>query len=331
MGSKGAFPNMLGGFYRLDASTEVFIPGVDGAPEFASLDQKWRAVEPIDASDVESVIVDGVILPAVVRKRKDGRAEVIDGRQRARWVRAANAKILAADPNAIPIPLPVRLEDAKASEARAFGRTMSTNYHRVDVSPMQASEDAIRMLQLLGESDLENVSTSSLRDVASRMRSSTATVKSLIALGRLDERVQALVASRVLPKVFALTLVDLDAEEQVQRADAAVASGSSAASLIDAANLRDVVGEGTGEIVDEVEQPTRKPREAKDEAKRKPLSIRQVRGALRLILEDKAAGAGAGVDISDDVVKALRIVVGDVGPSALSGVTNILNRLAKGE
>lgn len=304
--SKTPFPNALGGLYRFDPDEDLFIPGVDGEPEFPSQNQKWRAIEEIDESDVESVMREGVILPVVVRKRKDGRAEVVDGRQRSRWARLANKRL--REGGGILVVVPGRLEDFRHTEAKSFGRTMETNYHRIDPSPMQQAEDAASMLILMGESDIASASKASIVEVASRLRCSPDKVRNLIKLRRLTHEVQTLVGERRLQMTAALTLVDLDDEEQNAKAQEIVESGFSAAEVI---------------------ERSRKSRDG--EAKPGPKGLRraQIVGLLRVISSDLEAGAGAGCDIPEAVVDWLRVIVGTASIESVPLLPDLLHRTDK--
>ena len=326
--SKGAFPNMLGGSYRLDPLTEIFIPGVDGDPEFPTLNQKWRAIETIDESDVESVLRNGVITPIEVRKRKDGRGEVVDGRQRSRWARLANERLLAKDPNAIPITIRAVLI-GEGNEALVHQRTVETGYHRVAPSPMQQSQDAVVTLSLMGETDLDNIATSSLKEVASRLRCSVDKVRNLVKLQKLAPAVQAMVADRSLQMTVALGLLDLTEEEQVAKAKefaAKRAAGVGSADMIEQQRREreqgdDEGNEGTG-------QTAAPPKAA---ATSKGLRMGQIKGLLRLIEADREAGSGAGCSVDDAVVRFIKVALGKAEPKTSAGMTELLNRLATGE
>lgn len=349
MAAKGAFPHLLGGFYALDAAVETFIPGVDGEPEFPSLDQKWRVVEPIDQSDVDSVIEEGGnIEPVVVRKRKDGRAEIVDGRQRARWIRAAN--VFLEGQGLPPLKLKALLQDKNMTEAVAHRKMLASNYHRVEPSAMQKSDDAWGRCVLLGETDATTVSKATLQAVASLMRTSVSTVRNYIALQRLSDKAKRAAANRELGINVLLPLADLSEDEQDARLDdffAKKAGGATSADLVEAARTaRDESTTGSGVTAPESRKQGAGSGSADngngngtgnggsaDGAGQAPKGLRmaQVKALLRLAKADREAGHGAGMSLSDDVVKFLEIVVGAKPPARLKGVTELLHRAAKGE
>lgn len=336
MAAKGAFPHLLGAHYALDPIAELFIPGVDGEPEFKSLDQRWRALEPIDETDVLDVLKHGIVQPIRVRKRKDGKAEVTAGRQRARWIRAANERLLAEGvaPEAL-MRIPVILDSSK-DEAILARKMRSENYHRVEPSIMQKSDDAWSACVLAGETDPTSVSKDTLQEIAVSMRCSVSTVRNYIALQRLSDKAKRAAANRELGVNVLVALADLSEDEQDARLDdffAKKASGATNADLVEAArNARDESA-GSGVTAPESKRKTTPEGSgaADDGGAPKGLRMAQVKALLRLAKLDRESGHGAGTSLSDDVVRFLEIVVGDAKPSRLKGVTELLNRAAKGE
>lgn len=331
MAAKGAFPHLLGAHYALDPVFELFIPGVDGDPEFKSLDQTWRVLEAIDETDVQDVLDNGIIQPIRVRKRKDGKAEVIAGRQRARWIRAANERLVeqGVEPDQL-LRIPVILDSTK-DEAAVHRKMLSENYHRVEPSPMQKSEDAWKRLQLLGETDPASCSKSSLEAVAVSMRCSTSTVRNYVALQKLSEKAQKAAANRELGLNVLVTLAQLPEAEQDEKLDAfraAKANGSTSSELLEAARtVRDESDSGSGRTVKEPGGAA----DAEDKTPPKGLRLAQVKGVLKLALADRKGGAGAGCSLPEDALKLLKVICGDAKPNTVKGLTELLGRVADGE
>lgn len=76
---------------------EVVIVGLDTKDGSEHVLYDERISLPIDDADVENVLKHGVLKPGLVRKEKlaggEERSVVLDGRQRTRWARAANARL----------------------------------------------------------------------------------------------------------------------------------------------------------------------------------------------------------------------------------------------
>jgi ParB-like chromosome segregation protein Spo0J len=344
MVAKGAFPNLLGGDYALDPIVELFIPGIDGEPEFPTLNQRWRSVEEIDETDVLDVMENGVIEPLIIRKRKDGRGEVIDGRQRGRWARIANERLVSE--GAPPHRLRCILQDkSTTTEVVAQRKMMSANYHRVDPSVMQKSEDAWNRCALLGETDPQSVSLATLKQVAVTMRCSPNAVRNYLKLQLLVPEVQAMAAKREITLNALVALAGMPEDEQETKAKTlrdAKQAGATSAQIVEAArSARDQSEAESGSGVtatDKVKvgkasagKPGKAPPPPEDDGALKPLRPGQVRAMLRLALADIEAGAGAGKSLNADVIKLLKIINGDAKPATLKGVTELLGRIADGE
>lgn len=360
MGARGAYARMMGGLYGLDPLLECFVPGVDGDPEFPELNQKWRVLAPIDESDVLSVMEDGVIEPIVVRKRKDGRAEVIDGRQRVRWARIANERFAAQ--GAEPMLINCINQAKDTTPAIAVRKMLVTNYHRVEVSLMQRSQDAWTRLKTLGEADPASASKDSLEACANSMKCSVATVRNYLMLQSLCDEGQHLAAEGRLPLNALVVVARLpeDKQERVLRELAAnKGAGWTNAQLVEHARLaRDAAGVPPGStaydvVLDDVEADESMPDDAPGEqvpnpvqAPAKPkksreapaaretsagLRMAQVRAVLRLALADRKAGTGAGMSLPDDALKMLKVILGEGKPSTVKGLTELLGRAADGE
>jgi hypothetical protein len=367
MSSKSAFPHTLGGLYKFDPHEDLFIPGVDGVPEFPRLVQKWRAKETIDPTDIESVIAHGVMQAIRVRKRKDGKAEVIDGRQRVRWARVANDQLRAEGvPENRLIKVP-GINDMDRDESVAVRKMAALNYHRVDPNLMQRSDDSWQMIKDMGESDPTAVSKSSLQAAASEMRCSINTVRNYVALQLLIPMAQDVAATGGLPLNALVALARMTDDQQflsVTRLLASKSEGSTNEKLVEMARgTRDVTedgpvlddgevdeeGEGEGDegegttVDDAVEgavvegeapakpKKTTKKKKAAEVAAPSGLRMSQAKGMLRLAQSDRKLGHGAGMSLPDDAIKMLRVLVGDAEARVLKGATELLNRLAGGE
>jgi ParB family transcriptional regulator, chromosome partitioning protein len=331
--AKSAFPSTLGGLYKLDPDEDCFIPGIDGEPEFALLNQQWRVAEQMLESDISSVLLDGIIQPIIIRKRKDGRAEVIAGRQRVRWAREAN-KRLSAD-GAPLITVPALNDTLSKTEAIAVRKMVVENSHRVETNLMQRSDDAWALLCTMGETDYTACSKDSLQAAADHMRCSVATLRNYLALQNLGETAKTAAAGRTLPLNALVVLADLPEDQQevkVLELHAAKASGATNADIIeDARTARDEAGLNNGAVAKQRRKAKAEASEADAEAIKETNGLRmgQIRRVLRLALEDRKEGSGAGTSLSDDHLKLLKVIVGEAEPRFVKGLTELLNRTTR--
>lgn len=119
-----------------------------------------RVLLPLKPEFIANIRAVGILQPALVRKGLDGRAIVVDGRQR---VKAALAINEADGQETIKVPCVVRRGD----EADAYTATVSANEHRQDDPVREKAAKAQRLAQL-GRSE---------GDIAIAMGCSLATVK----------------------------------------------------------------------------------------------------------------------------------------------------------
>jgi ParB family chromosome partitioning protein len=176
-----------------------------------------RCELPVDKNMVRNVMVHGILEPILVRRNgeKDGAAqiEVIAGRQRVQWARAAN-KLLVAEGKQ-PIRVPATLKRGDATDL--MGIMISENEIRQQDTPLVRASKVQRYLNM-GRSE---------EDAGIMFGVSISTIRDRLALLDCDASVQKAVETGALAATIAARqLSKLPRGEQKAALDALVASGA---------------------------------------------------------------------------------------------------------
>lgn len=97
---------------------------------------------PMNENTVLDIMERGILIPILCRRAKDGRFEVMDGRQRLKHAIEANRRLVAA--NQPPRQIPIRVSRAKDSEV--FGNLVAANAHRRFNKHSAVARDVVRYL-----------------------------------------------------------------------------------------------------------------------------------------------------------------------------------------
>ena len=124
--------------------TKLTIVGHDEEDESNPLHDERSAWEP-DEAMIRNIMVYGIQLPVLVRKEA-GIVYVVDGRQRVKAARAAQARQDEAGEFAIKVPC----IEVAADDSRVSGIMISTNEVRKDDSVLAKARKAARLMDLLG-------------------------------------------------------------------------------------------------------------------------------------------------------------------------------------
>lgn len=191
---------------------DVVIVGLDDGegPDHPLFDE--RVALPLDEALVRNIMVFGVIEPIVVRKNGTF-VEVVDGRQRVRAAREANARLREQGSEPLNVPAIVRRGD----NGQIMGVMLST-FLRQDDTPIAKAQKVARYLDT-GKSEAEAALVYGV---------STQTIRNWLALLELAPRVQAAVTAGQIGAAAALELRDLPHREQESKVEAIVANGAAA-------------------------------------------------------------------------------------------------------
>ena len=191
-----------------------------------------RIYESVSEERVLNVMRFGVLEAILVRKNGE-RVEVVDGRQRVRWAREANKRLLAHGGTEVKVPCMVKRTD----DGDAMGIMIAANENRQDDSPVIRARKAQRYIDL-GRSE---------EDVAITFGIPLTSVKGLLSLLDLDDQVQVLIHERRLSQTAALTLRDLPREQQREKAEEYATLGVTVEEAKRQTKMRKTNGNGHGE------------------------------------------------------------------------------------
>lgn len=183
-----------------EALTIIGLDTKDG-PEHPLYDE--RVFLPVEESLVRNIRAYGVLEAVSVRKN-GGLVEVIVGRQRVRAAREANRR--NEEEGLMPIKVPCFVKRAK--DKRVIGVMVSENEHRRDDDAITRANKAQRML------DFGNTE----EEVAIAFGITKASLKNLLSILDLSDKVQKMIADGKVPYSAAITLRDLPRKEQETKA-----------------------------------------------------------------------------------------------------------------
>jgi len=274
--------------YRFDPETLVII-GLDtpDGEEHELYDERIHL--PLVEETVLNIMVNGVIEPVVVRPNGDV-AEVLDGRQRVRHAREANRRLKAQGEPPVLVPAVTH----RASSPMAI--MVSTNEHRQDDTPMARARKLERML----------ARGYTLEDCAVHFGKTVQCMRNWASLLDCDKKVQRAVDDGKLTASAAQKLAKLDKQKQVETMQEMIASGDKGH---DAARRR-VKAETNG-----------------TEVAAKPPGKRVLTKMVETYQDEALRPLFEGVDVNEDVIKGIRIALGDLNPKAVKGLTAALKEL----
>lgn len=171
----------------------VVIVGLDtpDGPEHPLWDERIKM--PVDETDVLNVLAHGIIEPASVRRNGERRGkpivEVLDGRQRTRWLREANKRLRKAGKDPMRLPATVKRGDDKQVTALQI----SANEIRKGDTPLVRAQKIKRYLDR-GATEHEAAISAGV---------DRATVKNLLALLDCADEVQRAVEAGTIGATLA--------------------------------------------------------------------------------------------------------------------------------
>lgn len=274
--------------FRVDPGTLTVI-GLDtnDGPEHQLWDERIKL--PLDEAMVLNIMALGVREPVVVvvQGKGDGRlAAVVDGRQRVRHAREANARLVKRGEPALQVPV---IAEKGMSEQEQTLLSASLNEIRQDDPVMTKAAKAARM----------KARGSSFAEIALAFGVTDQTVGLWVNINSLTDAVKRAIADGRITPTAAGQLGGLKPEEQK-------------AALV--------------ELLAEAEATGEKPTvdKAKNKVKAKKNGVTQVaavpqRRILRRVVEN-----GAEV-LSEDFLAGVRFAIGDLNPKSVKGLTALMN------
>lgn len=293
--------------------SKLYIVGVDGNEDETHPLYDERARLPCQNTLVQSLMSYGNRVEVIVRKGPEGRLEVVDGRQRVKAARLANARLAAN--NELQIRLKYTLDvDASVDETMAQGISNLTNAVRFADDPITESYKTVRYLaRLLGKPEedalyvAENSRDEHLSAAADVFGCGTQTIGNRIAFCLLDPGVILLVKSGKLKYTTALQLSELPVKEQLGKAKEFVEDGATIAEA-----RASVKASAAGTKVDRGDKTT--------------IGAVILRQVVKLALSD-----GKACRLSDAHLVALRVVCGQLTVNSVPGLEEYINRVEAGE
>lgn len=291
---------------------EFYIVGIDGNEGESHPLYDERARLPCQDSLVRSLIAYGNRVPVIVRQI-DNRLEVVDGRQRVKAGRMANARLVANHEPAIKLQY-ILDTDAKIDDTLAQGVSNLTNSIRFADDPVTESSKTIRYLaRLLGKPEedslfvAENARPEHHEIAATIFGVSAQTIVNRIQFSLLDPSVILLVKGGKLKYTTALQLAELPTKQQHVKALEFIQDG---ATIADA--RASVKAAKTGTKVDKKESAT--------------LGAVLLRQVVKLAHAD-----GKTCRLSEAHLTALQVVCGQLTVDKLPGLEELITRVEAGE
>jgi len=199
----------VNGFFLLPEEVVIIGLDTDDGPEHPNYDPRINI--PVLDEDVANVLVHGVLKPGLIRKEQlsggKSRAIVLDGRQRVRWARAANAKLRESYSGAelekrlIRVPFIPKQQVGDANAQMRMG--VAANRYKASDFMMKA-EEANRMLS-------RGISK---KDVAIDFGVSPQALDQWLQVLTLGKKMQDMVRSGTMSPSTAIQYSDMSEEEQ---------------------------------------------------------------------------------------------------------------------
>lgn len=129
-----------GTFYWADPD-ELVIIGLDtlDGPEHPLFDP--RINRPLEEARIRNFLFYGVMTPVEARRNAEGKLEIVDGRGRVRYARAAKALQVQRGEETLKVPVTI----VKGEDSHLFGRSRGRNIHDVD-GPMTTAKNVQRLI-----------------------------------------------------------------------------------------------------------------------------------------------------------------------------------------
>ncbi len=282
--------------YKIDPDRAVIIGlDTDDGEEHELYDERIHL--PLSPEMVANIKAKGVIEP--IQFIFDGdRIVIVNGRRRIMHAREANRQLVAeGEP-------PLRVPGVSKSDEHLLGLMVSTNEHRVDDTPLTRAKKLQRMI----------ARGYSLDECAVYFGVSKQTIRNWKALLECAPKVQKAVDAGKISASAAQKLAKLERAEQVETLDKMIESGETGHK--DAARHTKARSEGTST-----------PEGGEIEVAPRPPGKRVWNKLVEHWGDEQLRANFDDVDINEDVIKGIRLALGDLTPKSVKGLTKELKAL----
>lgn len=278
---------------------DLVIIGLDtqDGPEHPLYDE--RILLPLDEKMVANIGALGVQVPVLTQRLEDGRTVVLDGRQRVRHAREANARAVKAGGERMRIPVAA---PKKVDDQRAVSVMVSANEFRQDDDVVVKAKKARKLADDFGMKPSE---------IAALYRVSSQAVFGWLKLSDAAPELLAEVSAGTISATAASHMTALPQETQKEKAKA-IKEKAATAPKTRAGKVKKVT-------VDSAKA------EAKA-AKAPDADVIQAPGK-RLLKDIVAQGFGDPDAISQDFLKGIEYVLGNLRPERVAGLVALIRKV----
>lgn len=277
--------------YKIDPDRAIIIGlDTDDGEEHELYDERIHL--PLSPEMVANIKAKGVIEP--IQFIFDGdRIVIVNGRRRIMHAREANRQLVAeGEP-------PLRVPGVSKSDEHLLGLMVSTNEHRVDDTPMTRAKKLQRMI----------ARGYSLDECAVYFGVSGQTIRNWKALLECAPKVQKAVDTGKISASAAQKLAKLERSEQVKTLDEMIEKGQTGHKDAERHTRARATGGSDGEVA------------------ARPPGKRVWKKLIDHWNDEQLLPNFEDVDINDDVIKGMRLVLGDLPPKTVKGLTKQLREL----
>jgi ParB family chromosome partitioning protein len=284
MATKQAFDASRSSVFNFDPADLVII-GLDTKDGPEHPLYDPRIKLPLDEAMVLNIMTYGV-LETVIARKNGVYAEVIDGRRRVMHAREANKRLKKMGSDT----LTVRTDMKRGDDGHVFGMSVSTNEQRLDDTPMAKAQKLQRMLDL-GKTEEECAIAFGVTKVA---------VKQWLKLLDLSAYVRGKVDKAEISASAAAKFSDLSHDEQKEAVDK-------------------LIKETGGKATAKKAGTAGKKAKGNDNAYDAP-----GKRVLKRVIENAQTVKELDGILTEDEIKILRWVIGDLGAGSIKGLTKLM-------
>jgi ParB family chromosome partitioning protein len=291
--AKQALEGVRGNLFNMEPESLTII-GLDtkDGPEHPLYDPRIKL--PLKEEMVLNIMHLGVFEPVLVRKN-GAQVEVVDGRRRVMHAREANARLKKAGSEGLLVPTVSKRGD----DGHVFSISVSANEQRLDDTPMAKADKLRRMLDLGKSED----------DAAVAFGVSKVAIKQWLKLLDLSAYVKNKVDKAEISASAAAKFADLSHDEQKEAVDKLIKETSGAG------------GKATAKKASTASKKAKGNENAYDLPGKR---------TIKKVIENSKLEGNEKI-LSEDQIKVLRWVIGDLGPASIKGLTGLMEDAEEAE